>query len=414
METKLSQRAIEADKIDDLTKAIEHYTSVTQDFKEAYHQLERQISRLNLELEEKNRELQQSLAETKSLQNYLHNILSSMNSGVVCTDANEIITVFNKAAEEMTGYSAREVIGKKYSDLFVSEESGSSQPKEILRQKNTIIQQEKYILRMDGEVLSVRSTMSQLQQNNGDLIGLVEVFEDLTEIRKLEREIQQGRTLMALGEMAGHVAHQIRNPLGAIAGFTTLLERELGKDDPRQRHTRKIMEGVANMEKIIGSLVFLARPLQPSLRKINIRWLLNDVIEHVRFQSKEEGKKIKFDRKIPKSRVEIMADPHLFQQLFLHLFRNSVQAIETEGEIKLLLQKTKNREVRISITDTGVGIPIEVQQRLFHPFAGNGQKGIGLGLPIIRKIVELHLGKIQIKSQINKGTKIIITFPSGM
>ncbi len=101
------------DKIHSLTKAIEHYTTVTHDFKEAYHQLEQQVLKLNIELEKKNSELHKSMSETKSLQNYLNNILSSMNSGVVCTDSEENITVFNRAAEAMTGFSAEDLISKK-------------------------------------------------------------------------------------------------------------------------------------------------------------------------------------------------------------------------------------------------------------------------------------------------------------
>ena len=402
------------DKIYSLTKAIEHYTSVTHDFKEAYFQLEQQVLKLNVELEKKNSELQKSLSETKSLQNYLNNILSSMNSGVVCTDSEENITIFNRAAETLTGFSAKDLIGKKYSVFYVDERSKDHQPMEVFKNKNKVIQHEKLIRRNNGELLPVKFCMSQIQSEDKEPVGVVEVFEDLTEFRKLEKEIEQGRTLMALGEMAGHVAHQIRNPLGAIAGFTTLLERNLGPDDPRQRHTRKIIEAVGNMERIISNLVFLARPVQPSKRKINIRWLLNDVVEHILFQSNEEGGAIQFDRKMPKSKVEIMADPHLFQQLFLHLLKNSVQAVDQNGEIKLHLQKSNKSEIKITIEDNGKGIPYEIQNRLFFPFESSKQKGVGLGLPIVRKIVDLHQGKIQVKSKVKKGTKVTLIFQSGL
>jgi len=100
--------------------------------------------------------------------------------------------------------------------------------------------------------------------------------------------------------------------------------------------------------------------------------------------------------------------------MFLHIFRNSVQAIEQEGEIKLQLQRSKNQEIRIFISDTGKGIPLEIQNRMFYPFATDKQKGVGLGLPIVRKIVELHQGKIQVKSKIKRGTKVSLIFPIGL
>ncbi len=413
MDQKAAPEKIQQDQIGNLTRMVEFFTSATQDFKEAYRQLERQVTRLNQELARKNDELQTSLQQTESLQNYLSNILASMDAGVICTDMNGLITVFNRAAASLTGYSADEVIGKKYNDLFAVEISDFTQPQQILQRREKMIHHEKHLQRKDGTMLPVKFSMALLQSENREAIGVVEVFEDLTEIRKLEREIQHGRTLIALGEMAGHVAHKIRNPLGAIAGFAALLERDLGEDDPRQRLVRKIIEGVGNMDHIIGNLVFLARPVQPSMRKVNLKWLLGDVVDHVAYQAKEEGKKIQFDRKIPKSKIEMMADPHLFQQMFLHLLRNATQAIEQEGKVSIQLQHKADQEIRVTIRDNGIGMPAEIQSRLFYPFTSNKQKSTGLGLPIVHKIVELHQGNIQVKSTVREGTKVVLVFPSG-
>ncbi len=394
-----------------LTRAIEYFTSATNEFSEAYRQLERQVERLNSELQRKNHELQKSLQETESLRSYLNNILTSMDAGVICCDVEGRITVFNRAAEKLTGYSAKDVIGSKYDEIFAGTMPSRFSPVELLRKRQKVTHHEKHILRADGSLLPVKFSVNLLQDDSGEPIGVVEVFEDLSEIRRWERELQHARTLMALGEMAGQVAHEIRNPLGAIAGFAALLDRDTPEGDPRKRLVRKIIEGVGNMDRIIGNLVFLARPVKPNLKPVNLKWLLNDVVDHILFEFRDSGKVLRFKKKFPRQNVQLMADPHLIQQMFLHLLRNAAEAVTDDGEIEIQLQRKVAGGVRISIRDHGKGMPVDVQDRLFQPFATSKHRGTGLGLPIVRKIVELHQGTIDIKSRLGWGTRVTLEFP---
>ena len=396
------------EQIYSLTQAVEYFTNATNEFQVSYGKLEEQVSKLNLELEEKNKELQSSLKETDSLKNYLDNILTSMNAGVICIDLKNKITMFNCAAEELTGYSRSSVLNKTYHSFFDPENKEFS-PEKIVESGKQIVHQQKNITRSDGNVLPVNFSMCLLQSDQGDQIGVVEVFEDLSEIRKLENEIHQIKTLSALGEMAGDVAHEIRNPLGAIAGFGALLERDLGYGDPRQRLVRKILEAVGNMDKIIGNLVFLARPITPNKRKLNLKLMLNDIIETVLFQTNEDGKKINLVRKFPNYPVELMADPQLFQQMFLHIFRNSVESLEESGEIEIELTKIEDK-VYIILVDNGRGIPNYMKENIYNPFSGDKSRKPGLGLSIVKKIVDLHKGVIKIDSNEHKGTKLYLEF----
>ncbi len=393
-----------------LTQAIEYFTSATNEFSEAYRQLERQVERLNGELQQKNLELRKSLQETESLRRYLDNILASMDAGVICCDVHGRITVFNRAAEQLTGFRAQEVVGRAYESVFGRELPARYRPAELLRRKSRLVHREKHIPRADGSLMPVKFSISLLQNEKGEPIGVVEVFEDLSEIRKWERALQHASTLMALGEMAGQVAHEIRNPLGAIAGFAALLDRDLDEQDPRKRLVRKIIEGVGNMDRIVGNLVFLARPVKPNIKRINLKWLLGDVINHVLFENREETKSVLFERKFPKAPVQIFADPHLFQQMFLHLLRNAYQASPDGGKVEVRLQRPAAGGTRITVRDFGEGIPLDVQDRLFHPFASGRHRGAGLGLAIVRKIVELHKGQIDVKSRKGWGTRVVLEF----
>ncbi|HHM23893.1 MAG TPA: PAS domain S-box protein [Bacteroidetes bacterium] len=345
------------------------------------------------------------------MRSYLNNILTSMDAGVICCDVEGRITVFNRAAEKLTGYSAKDVIGSKYDEIFAGTMPSRFSPVELLRKRQKVAHHEKHILRADGSLLPVKFSVNLLQDDSGEPIGVVEVFEDLSEIRRWERELQHARTLMALGEMAGQVAHEIRNPLGAIAGFAALLDRDTPEGDPRKRLVRKIIEGVGNMDRIIGNLVFLARPVKPNLKPVNLKWLLNDVVDHILFEFRDSGKVLRFKKKFPRQNVQLMADPHLIQQMFLHLLRNAAEAVTDDGEIEIQLQRKVAGGVRISIRDHGKGMPVDVQDRLFQPFATSKHRGTGLGLPIVRKIVELHQGTIDIKSRLGWGTRVTLEFP---
>ncbi len=396
------------EQIYSLTQAVEYFTNATNEFQVAYGKLKEQVSKLNLELEEKNKELQSSLKETDSLKNYLDNILTSMNAGVICIDLKNKITMFNNAAEELTGYSRTSVLNKAYHSFF-DPDNKEFYPGKIVESGKQIVHQQKNITRSDGSVIPVNFSMCLLQSNQGYPIGVVEVFEDLSEIRTLENEIHQIKTLSALGEMAGDVAHEIRNPLGAIAGFGALLERDLGYGDPRQRLVKKILEAVGNMDKIIGNLVFLARPVTPNKRELNLKLMLNDIVESVLFQTNEDGKKVDVNRKFPKYPVTLMADPQLFQQMFLHIFRNSIESIEKSGEIEIELKKNEEK-VYVTLVDNGRGIPNYMRESIYNPFSGDKSKKPGLGLSIVKKIVDLHTGNIKIYSNEDKGTKLHLEF----
>lgn len=401
-----------SEQLSSLKQAFEFFTSATNDFKTAYGQLEQRVAKLNFELERKNAELQDSLGEARSLKEYLDNILTSMDSGVISTDRDGKITLLNQAAEKLTGYTTQDVIDKHYNQVFACEGDDSSDPETVIRTGKKLVHYEKNIKCADGRRLPVKSSMKALKSEAREPIGIVEVFEDLSEIRKLEREVHQIRTLSALGEMAGDVAHEIRNPLGAIAGFAALLERDLGSDDPRQRLVRKIIEAVGKMDGIIGNLVFLARPIEPNLRKVNLSQLTAEVVEHFAFQTKENEKQVKFVTHFASSEVFLNADPQLLQQMLLHLIRNATESGEQHGEIKIEIKKPRGQEIRLSISDDGGGIPPDIRKRLYHPFTTNKSKKPGLGLSIVRKIVDLHNARITIKSSPKSGTKVLLIFPA--
>lgn len=200
------------------------------------------------------------------LQNLLqmNNVLDILNyifSGVAIVDLEGRIIWCNKSVEKITGYRRKEMLGKAYTEYLGK---GVQEERSLLFTLRTITpirNREKKIVTAKGAKIPVRFSTSILTAENGEVVGAIEIFEDLSPIKKLKEEIRQLKSLAVSREMTTGVAHAIRNPLGAIGGYAALLERDLQIDDPRRRLVKKIMEGVANIDKILKNLaIFTPSP----------------------------------------------------------------------------------------------------------------------------------------------------------
>jgi len=373
-----------------LIKVIEYFNETTERVQEAYQKLETRVKELNI---------------------YLTNILESMTSGVVVVDLDGRITVYNKAAEQITGYKSKQILGTPYLKYLGRNLKERQTPLFTLRTAIPLRNEEKEIIHAKGNKIPLRFSTSLLTREGGEVLGAVEVFEDLTEIKKLQEEIQQTKTLAALGEMAASVAHEIRNPLGGIGGFAALLERDLDPDDPRRRYVKKIIEGVASLDKIVTNLLIFTRPIKPRFRKIDIAKLVDEVLSFLQISLDQDKIPLRIVKDFPKEKIVAQIDSELFQELMLNLFRNAIQAMPQGGEMRIQIRRIDSKGVRLSISDTGMGMPEKVKDKLFYPFFTTKTRGTGLGLAIVKKIVEIHKGKIDIDSQENKGTTFTITLP---
>ena len=209
-----------------LEKAFDSFNRSTSRLKESNNFLQRELKVLNLQLEKKNKELEESLREKESAKNYLNNILESLTAGVIVINLENSITVFNRVAEEITGYSSGKTIGKNFYDFF----------NKLLRsnpslRKQKISKTETRLITQEGTKLFISIYTHHLRDAKGKTIGKIIIIQDITRLKKLEEQAERRNRLMAMGELAVNIAHEIRNPLGSIELFASLLKREL-KDNP--------------------------------------------------------------------------------------------------------------------------------------------------------------------------------------
>ncbi len=374
--------------LENLTKALEEFTKTSQSWEQAYSLLQERISELNKELELKNHEL----AMTSE---YLSNLLESISDGVIAVDLEDKINRFNRSASLISGYKSSEVLGKYFSEVF-------NRPFSIEENNENTYQ----LLSKTGRLIPIAERNSFITDSQGNTIGKVKVFQDLSEILELKAHIQHKERLALIGEMSATIAHEIRNPLGGIRGFASFLEQDLPENDPRQRFVKKIMQGIQTLEHTINDLLEYARPIELKQEIKPLCELIRASLEFISYDKRNISILVECPPEI-----KMNFDFIRMKQVISNVIVNSIQSISHQGEIKIK-GELENKFVRIEIRDNGCGIKPEILPKIFSPFFSTKERGTGLGLALCAKIVEAHGGQIKAESTVGKGTIITIWLPT--
>jgi len=390
------------------------FKETTRKYMEAYKQLEEQFEYLNVKLEETNEELRKSLEEQDRVSNYLNNILESMSAGVLVVDPDGHITLFNHSAEQILGCTQAEVLGQPYAQTMGLDAGRQMTVLHTLESGRGLSNQKKDLRRADGRTIPLGFSTSLVRDKDGHVLGAVEVFNDLTEVKRLEAQVQRMHTLAALGEMAATVAHEIRNPLGGIAAFAALLERDLEVEDPRRRLVQKITAGVGRLNRIVSSLLSYTRPLNLNTHPVDLVGVVEEAAAFFEIELERHHHSIVLNRRYAHPSLTCSLDPEQFQQVVLNLLQNATQAMPDGGAIDLEIaarQEADQAQALLCVRDSGVGMAPEVQEKLFTPFFTTKEDGTGLGLVTSRKIVEAHGGQIRVESRPGEGTCFFVYLP---
>ena len=248
-----------------------------------------------------------------------------------------------------------------------------------------------------------------------DEIGqLAGAFNEMTaKLREAQDQLVRREKLAVLGQLAGGVGHELRNPLGAIKNAAYFLNMVLEEPEPEVKETLEILEKeVATSEKIISSLLDFARAKPPMQRKVDVNHVVQEALSRATVPGNVEVVS-QLDEALP----VILADPDQLAQVFRNIILNGIQAMPEGGQLAIktseVFPKPPKSEVLISFADTGVGIPEENLERLFEPLFTTKAKGIGLGLAVTRTLVEGHGGTIEVESEVGKGSTFTVKLPIG-
>ena len=308
-------------------------------------------------------------------------VLDNIDRGVVAVDRDGRITLFNPAAQNQTGLSERQCLGRRCDEIFAASDGLLYLLRAALQEGRSISDHENLLLRRPiGAPLSVSVSVSPLLGDNGDTDGAVLIIRDLSRIRELEEAVRRADRLSILGAMAAGLAHEIKNPLGGIKGAAQLLAMELS-GQPLVEYTDVMVREVERVNGIIEELMDLTRERQPQFTAVNLTKILNDI---VLFQKEaQRGKAVEFVLQLDPSIPPIPGDASLLTRLFLNLIKNAAEAIEGAGRVEIFTRvagefhvlKPGARPVpmiRVEIRDSGKGISPEAfprQRELHSPVA---------------------------------------------
>ena len=383
----------------------------------------RKITQLQLELDSLQQQQQELIAQMQAdslrldnTRSQLHDVMDIINHGVIALDLQGRITIFNQAAGIMSGIDPQEAIGSYYSELGLHLEGEEEQSPlmQTLTSGNKIVDGERFLPVLNNDKsLPIRYFTGVLSNPAGSTTGVVEVFEDLSEIKLLEDRVSRGRTLAALGEMAANVAHELRNPLGGIGGYAAMLYEVL-EDNPDARHyVQKLIEGVDSLNRVATNLLAFTRPVEPRFYHEDLRKVLKEVLDYVAIECVQSGYAVDLQTRFARNPVTMRLDSELLRQAFLNLLKNAVQAVDPQqGVIQVRLLKLPADNIcRVEIRDNGPGVAPDQQDKLFNPFHTTRTRGTGLGLPIARKNIELHGGTVTFRNNRKEGATFKVEFP---
>lgn len=396
-----------------LQSSLEEFNRATSMLRDAYESLEKKFGALNLELEKKNRELGKSLLEKEAMRNFLGNVLNNLTTGVVVTDMNHRIQDMNRCAEnifERGESKARGLVETLFRD--VPEESLKSLFDRAFRSREAGLR-----LASNGKTLEISG--SYLKGGDGIPEGKIFLVRDVTRLEKLEEMVKRNEKIAAMGELAANFAHEIRNPLGSIELFSSMLLKDLKSKRDRDR-VGHILNSVKRMNRKITDLLSFTETVRaPETESLNLHRIIEEVEEFIR--QNVDPEEISVNVRLECGDPVVQGSREMLKHVLLNLFLNAIQAIEKQGSIEI---ETKNSEiflreeglrpaVEIRFSDDGIGIPADVLEKIFDPLFTTKESGSGLGLASVHRIVQMHGGLIHAESGDGGKTIFTVLLPSG-
>ncbi len=351
-------------------------------------------------------ETTQTLANLRALH---ERIVESIRSGVVTTDLQGRIYIFNAAAEEITGYKADDVRGQGVSIFFGDIEERTRQSMNAVEAGETSPRFEADCLTADGLRLRLGFSIFPLFVESGETTGLVITFQDLTQVRALEDTSRRQDRLAAVGRVAASIAHEIRNPLAAMRGSIQVLRSEMDGNSSQAELMEIILRESDRLNRIITDYLTYARPRSQAHVSVDVRELLQETFTLLRHSPElQPGHSLEED--YPDEALSMNADASQLKQVFWNIARNALQAMPDGGTLHVELRHSAGNRLRITFTDTGAGMSPEQVEQLFEPFSSR-TGGTGLGLSIVYQIIRDHSGTINVRSREGQGTTISIELP---
>lgn len=391
-----------------LQEAFDLFTQEAKQLEAQYARLKYLFGETQSKLEDSNKKLKEKILDFNAITHYLNNILSKISQGIIFINSQKIITTYNQAAQEIIGLFKEQVILQDCDQVFSDDFFGFSLSGALEGKKNLPIVYTR-LKNKDKTQKDLEVSTSYVDSSQKEQSGLILLIRDVTQVRQLQFINNQNERLKDLGEMAASVAHEIRNPLGGIEGFASLLHRDLKNNPQQSKMAQHIIDAAQLLNRIVSKILHYSRPIQPQLQLYALDELAEDSKEVLLADSSFPQNTSILIQKSPVP-MEVPIDPQLIKSVFLNLFINASDAMPQGGKITVSFMRD-SQYVIMTVADEGQGIAKKDLDKIFSPLFTTKEKGHGLGLSECHKIIGLHGGSIDVSSLEDQGSIFVLKFP---
>ena len=350
--------------------------------------------------------------EIVDLKNFNESILQSIESGIITTDLDGMITFVNAGAERILSLDGEDVLNKPVANIIPNEQlqrlldkTSGTKAKDSPREIELTVKGERKV--------SLEFNVTTRKEDGDKQAGSIISLRDITRLKQMQSEIIRMDRLASLGVLASGIAHEIKNPLAGIKTLAQACNEEFEPHDSRQEYLERIIRQVNRLDKLLKTFFAYARPKPPVRNHHSLEQILQEVVSLL--QKRMDTSNILYNEDFEANLPKIWVDSHQMQQVFLNLILNALDSMENGGNLSIIAKNRNGHENSISVLvqDTGSGIPKNKLETIFDPFYTTKSNGLGLGLSIVYRIIQEHDGTISVTSQENKGTTFNLTLPVG-
>jgi PAS domain S-box-containing protein len=356
---------------------------------------------------------QQAMAhEIERMHQFQAKLIQTSNDGIIASDRDGKILIFNAGAEKIMGYRQEEVVGKMaVQNLYPPSEAHAVLTRLFSRAgggRGRLINYETRVRSKTGELIPVELSATFLTEDHR-VVAVVGFFRDLRERLLLQEKALQNERLAVLGRMAAHISHEIKNPLMVIGGFARQVRDDLtGAPEKNREKLNIIIDETKRLENFLVEVGRFTKFSDPRRQAGDFNALLRETAALLQPVLQENGITLAFD--LAPDLPPALFDPEHLRQVVLNLMKNGIEAMAGGGELRLTT-RAANGSIQAVIADSGPGIPPAVLAKVFQPFFSTKPRGSGLGLAICHQIMAAHGGEIRLESEAGRGTRAILVLP---
>jgi two-component system sensor histidine kinase PilS (NtrC family) len=333
-------------------------------------------------------------------------IVRSLSSGLLTTDLAGRVRTINPSGIDMFSADLQALVGRPLDELFDVDMAATARSE---ASGSRVVRSETSAIRPDGSRFPIGYSVSRLVNIDGTALGSLVLFQDLSEIARLRDIAARQERLMVLGRLSAGLAHEIRNPLSSISGSVQLVRETPHLDDEERKLLGIILDEVERLDELVSTMLQIGRPLAPRMRELDLRATVDAVVEMAQ-RGTAAAQGVRIERDLPAEPVPAWADGDQVRQVVWNLVKNAIQASPWGSLVRVRAHPRSDGGATLEVVDEGKGLDRSQREKIYDMFYSERTHGAGIGLALVRQIVDAHGASIEIHSEQNRGATFVVTF----